>query len=158
MDVLYDVTCDICGKAFKTQWKTKRVCSKVCKAEYRRIYKRQFSNKKIKKFQLTEVPCKYCGEMFTQHRWNSSICYSDECQERKRKERYFDPSRAIPIKAYNPDHKSMSSPRVCICPRCQGVHLVDIFWTGRTIPRIFCDNCKARVRTIERQPNVASVL
>ncbi len=33
----------------------------------------------------------------------------------------------------------------CICPRCGKTYKRHIFWTGRGIPKIFCNACKSTV-------------
>ena len=30
----------------------------------------------------------------------------------------------------------------CVCPMCGRIHEVEMFWTGRGVPHIFCDECK----------------
>ena len=33
---------------------------------------------------------------------------------------------------------STSKPTECICPKCGKIHIVNMFWTGTTMPRKFC--------------------
>ena len=37
----------------------------------------------------------------------------------------------------------------CICPRCRKVFEVFMLWTGRGIPRKYCVDCKAIIRTYD---------
>jgi hypothetical protein len=33
----------------------------------------------------------------------------------------------------------------CLCPLCNKIHKLMIHWTGRGIPRIYCDTCKKKL-------------
>lgn len=52
-------------------------------------------------------------------------------------------------KQRNTDCKSSSKSTICICPRCRIKHYKDVFWTGRGIPRIYCEECKTYFRNVD---------
>lgn len=37
----------------------------------------------------------------------------------------------------------------CVCPKCEVIYCRKILWTGRGIPRIFCDRCKIQIAKLE---------
>ena len=37
----------------------------------------------------------------------------------------------------------------CLCPKCGDEHEVEIYWTGRGIPRLYCYNCKSYLDRVE---------
>jgi Zn ribbon nucleic-acid-binding protein len=44
--------------------------------------------------------------------------------------------------------KSASDITKCICPRCNEIHTMQIFWTGRGMPKKFCPACKDYSNTL----------
>lgn len=38
----------------------------------------------------------------------------------------------------------------CICPKCGRKHKRALFWSGRGVPKKFCNNCAPIVQDIER--------
>ena len=37
----------------------------------------------------------------------------------------------------------------CICPKCGTIHRMKLLWSGRGIPKKYCQPCKTFVSTIE---------
>lgn len=40
--------------------------------------------------------------------------------------------------------------QICICPKCQRKHKRQFYWTGKGIPKIFCDTCRQSIDTYEQ--------
>ena len=38
--------------------------------------------------------------------------------------------------------KSVNAVIECICPKCENTHKMRLFWTGTTIPKMYCPSCK----------------
>ena len=37
----------------------------------------------------------------------------------------------------------------CICPGCGKIHIMKVYWTGRGVPRKFCQSCRDRETPID---------
>jgi len=37
---------------------------------------------------------------------------------------------------------------ICICPKCNKYHIVELFWTGNGIPKKFCKFCNNKISYI----------
>lgn len=45
-------------------------------------------------------------------------------------------------------------PTECLCPLCREIHILDIHWIGRGIPRKYCSNCTRNLNTYSEHPIV----
>jgi transposase-like protein len=43
--------------------------------------------------------------------------------------------------------RSVKSRMNCVCPGCGKMHIMQIRWIGRGVPRKFCQGCRERERT-----------
>jgi len=49
-----------------------------------------------------------------------------------------------------PENKSLGKSKVeCICPSCGKIHIMKVYWTGRGVPRKFCQSCRDRETPID---------
>lgn len=73
--------CVICGKSFVSHWDNQLVCSKTCKAEYRR--RRDRKNYVSHAVGPKEIECRYCHNKFTADDPRQHVC--DSCKKEKRR-------------------------------------------------------------------------
>jgi hypothetical protein len=38
---------------------------------------------------------------------------------------------------------------VCKCPKCEVIHKIKMYWTGKGMPKIYCDKCMPVICKIE---------
>jgi hypothetical protein len=53
-------------------------------------------------------------------------------------------------KRYGQYERSGKSMIECICPCCGILHTMKLHWSGRGIPRKFCEDCRERETQIDR--------
>lgn len=52
-----------------------------------------------------------------------------------------------------PSEKTMDQMINCICPCCEKEYTTKLFWTGKGIPKIICEQCKKNTRGHETREN-----
>jgi hypothetical protein len=64
--------------------------------------------------------------------------------------------RSIALEDADPDHdgalefKGLGKSKIeCICPGCGKIHIMKVYWTGRGVPRKFCQSCRDRETPID---------
>ena len=105
-----------CSKEFKTWSPTRKYCSRNCwqknKYHERRKYKTRL--------------CVICGKPVKPPKYKYCSKHSFEDIPRGKRKVDYDPAR----------------PTTAKCPLCERLHKVSINWTGRGMPRIYCESCK----------------
>ena len=109
-----------CQKEFETWRSDQLYCSRSCQQ------KNKYHQHKKYKSRL----CQICGEPVSPNKYK----YCDNCsyEDRGRKERYV----------HRKTDYNFETPTTCKCPMCEKLHTVNIYWRGRGMPRIYCDQCK----------------